>query len=737
MDRKEIKSKIDHYSYEEILNKQIPKLAEKDPITATRLLANKLDKAISFKIESRGYKKSGDDGSYGWRPAIEEHENNLEIHDIESMLVGSLRDTLETAGRQNIDTLKKALDIIKEKKYFVFRRLELHIYRLFAEHFTSEIEAAAVEYFGKYEFVHEYYLLLNKTFPSLTKPTQEKILSFIKDGPDPAKFRGESEEFEVYKKRWMVDKLEPIKDYLSKETQDTYNELVKEVGTSELSNFVVYRSVFQEIHPPTDLQDNMDPDEVISFIKSYKVEGGILLDDGTASKFKEFVEKSPLDYSKKALELTTLHPIFSYKLLWGLTEAAKKKEKIDWENVLLLCEHIIQNATNEEYQNTLESIIGSMSDLLETGMQFFENSISFDHRSRIWTILEKLANLAESDSSWEYDYPKRGFDAFGISINSALGRAMHAVMQYSVWYYHGLKKKGDTPTKLADEVKCLLNKRLDPAIDKTIATHAVFGFHFANLLLLDKEWTLSNLQNVFKKNEYAILGDAAWDAYTIQKIYSNVFAALKSEYEYRINDLKTKEPSEETRRDARKRLAEHIGLTYLLKIKGSDELFELFLKKAPPNLIGYCLEFIGRRLEDYKKEGKLPEQDIKTLWGRKEIQKYPESCWFFVHSPFDKKFNLDMLANTLDETKGKFDPLYFVPEKLEVYANDFPLETLQILEKMLVAYQKSWEIHQIQDHARNIIQIVKKGNNQKAIEKANEIINFLGGLGYERFRDLL
>ncbi len=115
MNRKEMRSKIDHYSYEEILNKQIPKLAEKDPITATKLLANKLDKAIAIKIGGRGYKKSGDDGSYGWRPAIEEHENNLDVRDIESMLIGSLRDTLEIAGTQNIETLRKALDIIKEK----------------------------------------------------------------------------------------------------------------------------------------------------------------------------------------------------------------------------------------------------------------------------------------------------------------------------------------------------------------------------------------------------------------------------------------------------------------------------------------------------------------------------------------------------------------------------------------------------------------------------------------------
>ena len=38
---------------------------------------------------------------------------------------------------------------------------------------------------------------------------------------------------------------------------------------------------------------------------------------------------------------------------------------------------------------------------------------------------------------------------------------------------------------------------------------------------------------------------------------------------------------------------------------------------------------------------------------------------------------------------------------------------------------------------REAIKIVKKGKNQEAINKTNNIIHLMGQMGYERFRELL
>lgn len=89
--------------------------------------------------------------------------------------------------------------------------------------------------------------------------------------------------------------------------------------------------------------------------------------------------------------------------------------------------------------------------------------------------------ISNDDSSWTNDYPNASYDSYTISINSAIGRVMHAVMQYTVWVYYGFKALKKQPDRLENDVRSLFEQRLDPNIDRTISIHAVFGFHIHNL----------------------------------------------------------------------------------------------------------------------------------------------------------------------------------------------------------------------------------------------------------------
>jgi hypothetical protein len=254
---------------------------------------------------------------------------------------------------------------------------------------------------------------------------------------------------------------------------------------------------------------------------------------------------------------------------------------------------------------------------------------------------------------------------------------------------------------------------------------------------MDKDWTSKNISNIFKNGEFKKLGDAAWESYLLQRLYSNVFKELKNEYEKRVKQLKSQEDFDKIALNPRKRLATHIASLYLSKIEGSDSLFDLFLKYAPPELIEHCYETMGRILEQIKKEKTTPQRDLKQVWSRKEIKSHPQAGWFFVYSPFDKKYNITMLDETLTETKGIIQPLYRVPGELVKYANDYPVETLACFEKMISAYQKNWELYHMEKELIEAIKIIKQGKNQEAISKANSIINMMGQIGYEKFRDLL
>ena len=742
MERRILRTKFNNYFYEKILDEKIPKLSEKNPILVTELLAKKLQKAIFLdgksKIDGKSKNKdySEDDISYIWRPAIEEHPNNWETRSVKSALVRSLRNTLEVTGEKDISLLKKCLEVLKGHNYLIFRRLELHIYKFYPEEFKDEIEKIALEGLADSRFVYEYYSLLKKAFSNLQESTRKAIVGLIEQGPDPKKFNGTEEQFKVYKKRWTVYKLEPIIEYLP-DKKDDYEALLKEVGHSKLADFVTH-SGFREIIPHTELTDQMKADEVLSFIKTYQIEDeNIPEDDGTARKFREMVEQNPLEYSSKGTGLLSVHPIFTARFFWGLTEATKKKNKIDWDNTLSFAETAIGKLESEQNERISENIIEHLADLLETNLLHDDNSIPFSKRGQVWNILKKMVLVSDDDSSRVEGYPNENLDSYAISINSAIGRSMHAVMQYTVWNYHGLKKLDKTPDRLEDDVKIFLEQRLDPSIDKTISTHAVFGFHIHNLFALDKKWTTQNIQNIFKTGEFSILGDAAWESHLLQKVYSNVFHGLYSEYEKRAGLLKTEKPKDDKLRDPYKRFSQHIAVLYHQKIEGSDKIFELFLKNANDDLIGLCIETIGRALERHRKDGTLPERDLRKLWERKDIQKYPEIGWFFVNSPLERSYNIRIYLECLDSTKGKISPTYKIPEELARYAEEFPLLTILCVEKIIGAYQNNWEIYPMRDEIKKIVKTIKQSEDEEALEKSKKVINLLGQMGYEEFRELL
>ncbi len=732
-----LRTKVNDYSYENILDETVSKLAKKDPVAVTILLTNKLQKAIFLEGKSQSRDYSDDDASYVWRPAIEEHQNNWGSPDVKSALVRSLRDTLELAGEKDVLLLKNCLEVLNKHKYLIFRRLELHIYRFYPDEFKDEIERVALGRFTDGEFVHEYYLLLKEAFLNLKESTRNSIVDLIERGPDPGKFQGIEEEFKVYRKRWIVDKLEPIIEYLP-DKKEEYEGLLKEVGTSESASFVVTHSAFQEIVPHTELTEQMAVDVVLSFIKSYEIEDkNIPEDDGTARKFKDIVEHNPLEYSSKCMELFSVHPIFVARLFWGLTGATKKKIKIDWDSTLSFAETIIDKLKNEPKERLSDGIIEHLADLLETNLLQDDKSIPFSKVDQVWQILKKMVLISNDDSSWTNDYPNSSYDSYTISINSAIGRAMHAVMQYTVWAYHGFKTLNKKPERLENDVRLLFEQRLDPNIDKTISTHAVFGFHINNLFALDKEWTTQNIQNIFKKGEFSILGDAAWEAHLLQKIYSNVFVRLYSEYERRVLLLKTHKAKDGKSKDPAKRICQHIGIIYLSNIDGSDKMFELFLKNANDELIGLCIETIGRALEHHKRDKTVPKRDLKKLWGRNNIQKYPEIGWFFINSPLERSYNIQTLVKCLESTKGQISPIHKIPKQLVNYAEEFPLQTILCIEKIIDAYRKGWELYHMKDELKQIINTIKQSGNTEAIEISDKIIHTLGQSGFEEFRELL
>lgn len=161
----DVKPVIDSYWYEELLKNQIPVVFEKFPKPIINVLTDSVIKVIYLENLGKGDKNSKTDSSIGWRPAIENHEQNSGFQ-FQSKLLGTLGMFLIELGTKSPRILKTVLKKISKIKYPAFRRLELYVYWTFPKYFKNEINHAVENYFGIYELHHEYFHLLKIHFLS-------------------------------------------------------------------------------------------------------------------------------------------------------------------------------------------------------------------------------------------------------------------------------------------------------------------------------------------------------------------------------------------------------------------------------------------------------------------------------------------------------------------------------------------------------------------------------------------
>ena len=731
--RKRLDSVIDTYYYEQILKDNISVLHDKDHDAVIQILAKKLSKAnyLANKTYQEPKKDPKMDTSFIWRPAIEEHEQNSSF-DLRSHLVVSIRRTLEKSESVGIDSLKKSLRILANYDYYIFRRLEIYFYGRNPAKFNEEINRFSVEYFGKYALKHEYYHMLKNCYSYLKFEIKEKILDIISKGPNFNDYSLTKEEFEMYEKHWRIEKLSPIVEYLP-DLQEEYDSLVKQYGRSKLIEFVGYHESSSQITYTSDLSEDMAVTEVIDFIKSYDRPQGIFLEeDGSGIAFKELVEKNPEEYSRLAIELLSCHDLFHFRFLNGLSEA--KGKKLDWDAVLTFCESVIIASPSNDIK-ILDLILDYFGDLLWNNLLYSKTGIPFVLRDRVWKVLSKAIEIAPPDTTWSENYLDDNWDAWEISINSCIGRLCHAMMQYALWCYHGLKKQGLSPVDLVPEVKSTIESMLSSEQEQSISIHAVLGYHFHRLLALDEKWTKSKIDLILAHGTPSTkFGDAAWDAYMNQTIYPKSFNALFDEYVYRISHPGKRTDSSSN--DVQKRLAHQIGSVYLHALRRSDELFETFLDKSDPRMLEDCLNWIGRSLRDWKR-ATPSKMDVSKFVSYPKVRSHPSAGWLFLNPSMPKSERIRLLGSILDKTEGKISPIHWIPEELEKFAEAYPLETIECVDKIVKYYQINWEMHSMRHHFRNIFSLVIKTRQVPAITKMQETIHFLGSLGYHDFREFL
>jgi hypothetical protein len=381
-------------------------------------------------------------------------------------------------------------------------------------------------------------------------------------------------------------------------------------------------------------------------------------------------------------------------------------------------------------------------------------------RDRAWAVLRPLTTDPDPTPAVEERYGGSNMDPLTLSLNTARGAAMHAVMRYAIWIGEGARH-GDVADTAATagltvmpEARDLLEAHLRPEVDPALAIRAVYGQWLPWLFRLDGEWTRGHLADILPpSSEQLAYWDAAWEAYLFySQLFDDVFALLNEQYARAVAHCGEAIPARRRPADPSGRLGEHLMMMYWrgrLALENGGLVAEFF-ERAPAKSRGYALGFVGRLVRGTQEP---VEQQVVArfvaLWNDRVSRAEAASDragfldelnafgWWFTGGTFDPAWSVGELLRVL--RLGAWpEPDHLVVEELAKRAETMTDAVVECLSILARADRAGWRIYGWGTHVRTILAAGLATMNPETREACRELINWLGGIrGLTEFRDLL
>ena len=768
------------WDYGQILEKNIPTLISIAKTEAFELLCELLDSAINYS-ERQEENNDRSDYSYIWRPAIEDHEQNLDSrHRLRDLLVAAVRDTAVQIGKSAPTQIPSLIEKLERRPWFVFSRIALHLLRVCSDA-PLELITERLTDRGRFDEVHlwhEYALLGQDHFARLSPDAQQTILAWIEKGPDLEDYRAwykenynqdpTADDIQKYATRQRLRWLAPLREVLPDDWKDRYNTWVSEVEEPEHPEFVSYSSG-GSIGPtsPKSSEDisNLSVDEIVTFLKNWQPSLDEMTEpspEGFGRELTASVASDPERFAQDAIRFQGLDPTYIRALLLGLQEATKAKKWFPWHPVLDLCQWVVQQPREIPGRTgryihldpgwvwTRKTIASLLSAGFSSDAEPVE--ISFALRSVTWNILEPITR----DTDPEKD---AGGDPATQSINTTRGEAMHTVVQYALWVRRNLEKNSDGKALLErgfeemPEVREVLEAHLDQTKDPTVAIRSVYGQWFPWLALLDRNWAEGHIATIFPPDESLHhLRDAAWETYIIFcRPYDDTFEMLQGEYHRAIARLGEDSTKWRSTYSAEEHLADHLMTFYWrgkIPLDDPESLLIQFYEKASDKLCSHAMSFIGRILQN----AMISEEILNRLMSLWEYRlagiKASESSssheseiaafnWWFVSGKFEDNWALNQLTEVLHRVETVDWADRDIVERLVDLTLLRPKQVVICLRLMIERAKEPWRIQGWGNYPRKILQTAIQNPDHEVRQAAVDLINLLGARGYFEFRELL
>ena len=737
--------RLKDWEYDRAIAAILPDLVDSAGLDGLELFSSLLSVAVEFS-RSEGEPPDSDGHSWVWRPAIEDHPQNAD-RDVRCTLVTAVRDAAVRLARVSDENLQDVVQML-ESKTVLHRRIALHVLAVVPD--GAELAAERItdrNIFDDYRLKHEYAELLRSRFGEAPPEVQRTFLDWVLAGPDLGDYQPEDET--AYAEFWMRDRLSFVGDHLSGDDAARYRELVSKRGEVDHPDFVAWSESWSGPTTPltTEEMNALSPVEVIEYLADWRPGAGAGRGfgpsmEGLGRSFSEAVSERAADFAAVANRIATLDPTYVRHFMSGLEAAVKTGASISWDQPMSLMTSVLEHPLdNHEERPDFDRDAGwrwtrgQVVSLIQEGVADRDNGISFELREAVWDVLEP--NTRDPHPS-PGDETSDSMDPLTRSINTNRGKAMHAVMAYALWCARELDAQGEDMSAgfdLMPEVRAVLEERLDPDTDPSLAVRAVYGKWLPWIILIDERWASANISRILPPTpQLESLRDAAWGTYICWcPPFDTVYGVLGDEYKAAVERVPTGATvgfANDERADAK--LGEHL-VTFYWRGLLQPSLLERWFELADDELAGDVMEYLGRALRNTPDDIKAPVRDrFQELWDSRlaVIASDPESheneahafALTFASAKFDDEWSLA----GLDATLRPGDRRWFghdVIRRLAEIATTKPVEATRLTLKMLEDAASEWDHHRWRGQVQEVLTATSDAVDQETRNNCAAIID--------------
>jgi hypothetical protein len=718
-DKDELHTIVDKYWLKKFIEHHAGVLGQKVGVEAAEMFYSRLHEVFGKGTRFRF--------GYLFRPAVEEHSQNMEWYAAENCMVVGMRDSLLGWVDTDADAVILYINKLLDGQLEIARRISLHVidsrWEQMSDLFANVLSPSLFEIGHR----HELYWLLRNHFTEMTGNLQAKVIASIRDLP----LSKDIEDYDHHLRSCQREWLSSITGKGCTEADkwfDAQGSGENSVSLSKHSDFLSYsESSFGS--GPSPIQKH----ELIAFA----IEGSLLdylnefqptgyWDGPSIRSLTSILEEAVLDEPTLFLQILptfidTKRP-YQYGVLAGIkrlwNKPATETININWDNAWgriieflykllhvdsFWSEEVVDDFNLTPTRNWIPPVI---ADLLKAGThddQHAYSPIFFPKTTEIIKILlEKTSSEEVSD------------DPMFQAINSSKGKSIEALFSLALRVCRVAdQSKGDHESEWK-ELQPLVDRELAHCQDDNYDFSTLAAAYLANFEYLDVDWLSINISKIFPEQspnnfKSAMCGLAY--ANVTKRCYTLLLKTGTIDAGIRFPDIESK---------IKIRLIERVALAYLW---GDEELSSPRFQYWFDTEDEYSIKVLSGFFWTLKHQALTTEQigRIKEFWM---------ACltWSDIQSERPKKLlsslsklacyiddigdiDLKLLMATAPYCEVSYNTTYFI-ENLDRFAADNSQIVYQLLTTLLDTYVPTY------DYEGHLFAIVQKLFDQGRREEA-------------------